>query len=78
MTFLTLYVYTFISVEIKANNETVALRMLQNVQTMLVPQPPPPDFFNFVVGEGVIAGRGRPDCFELTILDFMSCLLPTL
>ena len=31
-------VYTFACLEIKTNTETVALRMLENVQTMLVPE----------------------------------------
>ena len=35
-------------------------------------------FFKFCRGEGVSEGRGRPDFFELTILDFLSCSLPTL
>jgi hypothetical protein len=30
-------VYTFVCVEIKTNTETGAVRMLQNVQTILVP-----------------------------------------
>jgi hypothetical protein len=55
-------VYTFTSVEIKTNTETVALGMHENVQAILVAQ----------------AGRRSPDFFELTILDFLSCLLPTL
>ena len=40
-------VYTFLCVEIKTKRETVALRMLENVQTMLVGEA---RFFNIVVG----------------------------
>ena len=40
-------VYTFMCVEIKTNTETVALRMFQKVEKMLVPQA---RFFNFCRG----------------------------
>ena len=42
--------------------------MLENVQTMLVGKDR---------GEGATESGHRSDFFELTILDFLSCLLPT-
>ncbi len=42
--------------------------MLENVQTMLVGKDR---------GEGATVSGHRSDFFELTILDFLSCLLPT-
>ena len=60
-------VYTFVCVEIKTKRETVALRMLENVQTMLVREA---RFFQFCRGEGVTEGRRRPNFLSLQFLTF--------
>jgi hypothetical protein len=64
---LPLCVYTFVCAEIETEREAVAFRMLENVQTMLVGKDR---------GEGVTESGHRSEFFELTILDFLSCLLP--
>ncbi len=60
---------TFICVEMKTNTETVALRMLQKVQTTLVPQV---QFF-FIIVEGVFEGRLR-QIFFLAYSSSRPCL----
>jgi hypothetical protein len=67
-------VYTFICLENKKNIETVALGMFQKVPRTLMTQAR----FFFVIGKESLRGVSGPISFPLTVLPFLSYLLPTL